>query len=83
MAGDGHPELSVRCYERGVEGETLACGTGAVSSFAAAGALGLVDATAAKIRMRGGTLLVGYTPDKKGIYLEGPAETVYRGSVVL
>lgn len=82
-AGDGHPELSVRCYERGVEGETLACGTGAVSSFAAAGALGLVDTTEAKIRMRGGTLLVGYTSDKKGIYLEGPAETVYRGSVVL
>lgn len=80
---NGAMELKVRCYERGVEGETLACGTGAVSSFVAAEALGLVADTETTIVMPGGRLRVGYTADRTGVFLEGNATTVYRGTVEL
>ncbi|HUF10892.1 MAG TPA: diaminopimelate epimerase [Rhodothermales bacterium] len=77
------PRLRVRCYERGVEAETLACGTGAVASFAAAVELGLIEDEESVIEMRGGELRVGYTTDRASVFLEGPAVVVYRGTVVL
>lgn len=80
---EGEARLSVRSYERGVEDETLACGTGAVSSFAAAVASGLIDGTEASITMPGGVLHTGYTQEGKAIFLDGPAVTVYRGTIEL
>jgi diaminopimelate epimerase len=77
------PRLRVRCYERGVEAETLACGTGAVASFAAAVELGLIEEKESVIEMRGGELRVGYTAGRASVFLEGPAVVVYRGTVVL
>ncbi|MBI9074852.1 MAG: diaminopimelate epimerase [Desulfatibacillum sp.] len=77
-------ELAVRTYERGVEGETLACGTGAVAS-----ALARVAADAAlspvKVLTRSGQyLLVHYRRTKDGfgqIYLEGDAQIIYQGEL--
>jgi diaminopimelate epimerase len=64
----------VRTYERGVEGETLACGTGAV----AAGILSAVHGTVrppVPVRTRGGEILtIHFDPDQEGfgeVYLEG------------
>ena len=64
----------VRTYERGVEGETLACGTGAV----AAGILSAVHGTVrppVPVRTRGGEILtIHFDPDRGGfgeVYLEG------------
>ena len=53
---DSH-HISIRTYERGVEDETLACGTGAVASALASSALGLVDSPVF-LRTRGGEVLV-------------------------
>jgi diaminopimelate epimerase len=67
-------ELFVRTYERGVEGETLACGTGSVASAILAARKGLVSPPV-PVRTRGGELLtIHFDPSKEGfgaVYLEG------------
>ena len=70
--------IKVRTYEKGVEAETLACGTGAVASTIVAQAAGLIKGHVCHVRMKGGTLTVGLEEDC--VYLEGPATSVYRGS---
>ncbi len=64
--------LTIRTYERGVEGETWACGTGAVAAAVVAGR-NVVEA-------RGGILQVGYQRAAMGftnITLQGPAKSVF------
>jgi len=69
-AGRGS-EFDQRTFERGVEGETLACGTGAVAVLAAAQRLGLSDETRATVSPPGGDLVV--TVDEGGeATLRGP-----------
>lgn len=69
-----------RTYERGVEGETQSCGTGAVAIAAVAGRLGLIDpARETRIRPPGGLLRV--TAPKNGTAtLEGPATAEFEGT---
>lgn len=74
--------ISVRTYERGVEGETLACGTGAVASVVIAAALGRLQPPVQVKTTGGETLTVGYRPDNRpweGLYLEGPVQTLFKG----
>lgn len=76
--------LRVRTYEKGVEAETLACGTGALAAAVAARLLGQVSADKIEVHMPGGVLGVEIEYDQGEIahlYLEGPAEAVYRGTV--
>jgi diaminopimelate epimerase len=80
-ASDG--ELWVRTYERGVEDETLACGTGAVAAALMAGDKGLMQAPIT-VRVRSGEkLTVYYERDDDGgfreVFLEGPASYIYEG----
>lgn len=75
------PDLLVRTYEKGVEAETLACGTGATAAAAAARLTGRLDAGEVRVRMSGGDLLVGFRPDGRARYLEGPAEYIFRGTL--
>ena len=77
--GGNNPCLYVRTYEKGVEAETLACGTGAVASAVAAQISGRISSDVCEVHMPGGVLKVGLEAD--GVFLEGPVETVYRGSV--
>ena len=80
----GPARLRVRTFEKGVEAETLACGTGAVASALAAhaaGRLGASDRHEVAVEMPGGTLTVGFDDDRQSVTLAGPAETVYEGTV--
>jgi diaminopimelate epimerase len=77
-------QLRVRTWEKGVEGETLACGTGATASAVVACLTGRVSGEAIRVHMPGGELTVGIhgppqSPDS--LYLEGAADTVFRGTV--
>ena len=82
----GPGRVRVRTYEKGVEAETLACGTGAVASALAAalgGRLGAADGArqSVAVEMPGGTLEVGFDGDGENLTLSGPAETVYEGTL--
>ncbi len=76
--------LRIRTYERGVEDETLACGTGAVASAILASLRRLVESPTT-VRVEGGfDLVIHYTNDERGvhdIYLEGDARVVCAGEL--
>lgn len=74
--------LIVRTYERGVEGETLACGTGAVSAAIIAGILGQVQPPVTVTTSGGEQLIIHYAlvgQEIAEVYLEGPANFIYEG----
>ncbi|SHG96668.1 diaminopimelate epimerase [Halobaculum gomorrense] len=68
--GDG--AFAQRTFERGVEGETLACGTGAVAVGAVARRLGVTDRTDLAVSPPGGTLRIT-VPEDAPATLTGPA----------
>ena len=73
--------LVMRVWERG-SGETLACGTGACASVAAAVQNGLCARdTDVEVRLLGGTLTIRWTADT--ILMTGEAVEVFSGSVTL
>lgn len=80
----GDEALHVRTFEKGVEAETLACGTGAVASTVVSYLEGRISGHHASVHVLGGVLDVSFEPDEHGriskIFLSGPAVTVYRGS---
>ena len=72
--------LRVRTFERGVEAETLSCGTGAVASaFMAHSRRDAVSPLT--IETRGGILTVYFQEDWQETWLEGEVRLVYRGSI--
>ncbi|WP_109833287.1 diaminopimelate epimerase [Reichenbachiella versicolor] len=75
----------VRTYERGVEDETLSCGTGITASCLAAADKGLMSPI--KVTAPGGDLEVKFKNTQNGsftdIWLIGPALQVFEGRVVL
>lgn len=72
----GDKTIRMRVWERGA-GETLACGTGACASLAAASSLGLLGREA-DVRLPGGTLHIRWLPDGQ-MEMRGPAENVFSG----
>lgn len=84
----GDTAISVRTYERGVEDETLSCGTGAT---AAALSLAMLKKLPSghyiiSVKVMGGEVKVSYDYDEEvrtfgNIWLQGPATFVYQGSV--
>jgi diaminopimelate epimerase len=73
----GQP-LEIRTFERGVEGETLSCGTGSVAAASVARRLGLVD-DEVRVQTKGGPLIITFEEDKA--FMEGPAVTVFSGEL--
>jgi diaminopimelate epimerase len=77
-------ELFVRTYERGVEGETLSCGTGVVAAALASSLKANDNRNHWLIRTPGGRLKVGFTRDQQKfteIWLEGQAKFVFSGEI--
>ncbi len=80
----GENSARVRTYERGVEDETLACGTGVTASAVVLGLLGHVSSPVKIVTRSGETLTVYYNMSGKkvtDVYLEGAAEIVCEGRV--
>ena len=73
-------ELTIRTYERGVEGETLSCGTGSVACATVAYRLGKTG-NSVKVNTKGGELRI--TIDDDTAYMEGTAEQVFEGRIEL
>jgi len=78
--------LDIRTYERGVEDETLSCGTGVTAAALSLADNQKLDAGVIEINAVGGRLKVGFKRNGnefKDIWLIGPATFVYKGSIEL
>jgi len=76
IVSDG--KLYVRTYERGVEAETLSCGTGCVAAALLVGKIGNLKSPI-NIETRGGKLAVTYDYDWQKIVLSGKVDLVFEG----
>jgi diaminopimelate epimerase len=80
----GTKQIAIRTYERGVEDETLACGTGVVASALIFSMLKQIDGPIGVLVRGGNELQVGF--DKTGdqfrnVTLTGPADFVFEGTI--
>jgi len=74
----GEDSIRIRTFERGVEEETLSCGTGATASAVMVKKLGLAG-DVVNVETRGGPLTIHM---KDGtVKMEGPAVTVFKGII--
>ena len=74
-------ELQMRIWERGA-GETRSCGTAACAATVAAVLNGFAERKVT-VSQPGGSLIVSWNRENNHIYLRGPAESVYKGTVVI
>lgn len=76
--------LEIRTYERGVEDETLACGTGSIASAIVSAALGKVTSPVSVKTASGVVLKIHFDMsdgEPKNVYLEGDARVIYAGEL--
>ncbi len=81
---DAPHRLHIRTYERGVEAETEACGTGAVASVVIGAALGRLKSPVQVIPKSREQLTVGFDLNPrpwKTLHLEGPAQILFEGEI--
>ncbi|HBS45586.1 MAG TPA: diaminopimelate epimerase [Paenibacillus sp.] len=71
--------VDMRVWERGA-GPTLACGTGACATLVSSVLNGLTD-RAAWISLKGGDLYIEWNEEDNHVYMTGPAEVAFTGSV--
>lgn len=73
-------QVRLRVYERG-SGETQACGTGASAAMAALRSADLVDEQV-RVSLLGGDLMIRWSGDEsQPLWMTGPAETVFKGTI--
>lgn len=76
--------LKIRTYERGVEDETLACGTGITAAAISSYIRGFVKNNTVKIEALGGKLSVNFDENNntfENVWLNGPAVRVFEGEI--
>jgi len=76
--------IYVRTFERGVEEETLSCGTGVTASAISSVLSGQIDTIPVSVKTKGGNLSVSFKIDGKcitDIWLSGPATFVFEGMI--
>ena len=76
--------IAIRTYERGVENETLACGTGSIAAALVATALKKVTPPVSLLTQSGLVLEVDFTQDGvvyKNVSLKGDARVIYKGQI--
>ncbi len=75
----------VRTYERGVEDETLACGTGATAAALIAALTDKAKSPVTIITSGGDTLTISFdltdVPGADNVFLKGPAHLIYKGEL--
>ena len=77
-------QFKIRTYERGVENETLACGTGSTASAICMNFLGKTNSSNITMQCKGGDLSVEFNSsekDYKEISITGPAKLVFEGVI--
>ncbi|MEY3479462.1 MAG: hypothetical protein RIQ71_237 [Verrucomicrobiota bacterium] len=82
----GPQHLAIRTYERGVEAETLACGTGVVASALTLAALTGAESPIRVLVKGGDTLTVDFLRSGEGfshVVLTGPADFVFEGEIAV
>ncbi|HLF52730.1 diaminopimelate epimerase [Flavobacterium sp.] len=82
----GTDSFAVRTYERGVEDETLSCGTGATAVAIAMKVLGKTQSNSIHLNVEGGELEVSFTfLDGRftNVFLKGPATFVFEGKIAV
>ncbi len=80
----GNDSFRVRTYERGVEDETLACGTGVTAVAIAMYEQKQTTSTKISLTVEGGLLEVSFEPTDTGyknVFLKGSATYVFKGSI--
>jgi len=81
MQVSGRGRVFLRVWERGA-GETLSCGTGACAAVVAGISRKLLDSPV-RVETRGGALTIAWAGGDNAVWLKGPAETVYDGTIDL
>jgi diaminopimelate epimerase len=71
--------IALRVWERGA-GETLSCGTGACAAVVCGILRGLLDSPV-RVDTRGGALTISWAGGDNAVWMKGPAETVYEGTL--
>jgi diaminopimelate epimerase len=77
----GRQRIALRVWERGA-GETLSCGTGACAAAAYGMRRGLLDSPV-RVDTRGGSLTIAWAGGDNAVWMKGPAQAVYEGTLEL
>jgi len=79
---DTSDSLGVRTFERGVNAETLSCGSGVTASVISIAEKFAFKDKEIMVNTRGGKLLVTRNANLDSIFLEGPVKIIYKGTYI-